>query len=260
MPDKPISTYIINLKERTERRCHSEAEFGGKAEFNIRFIDAVKHPNGAVGLWQSIVQAVKISVERNDDVMIICEDDHLFTPHYTKEHLFAAIDNARKKRAELLLGGIGNFGFAVPAAADCYWVDWFWSTQFTIIFKPLFETIIGYDFKNSDTADVLLSRIVTEKYVMYPFISIQKDFGYSDVTSANNEKVTQIVDLFVKSDLRLKKLHRISTKLNTLPKGLRVVTNAMWSLFRLFISAKQKYIIPFVLFMRRVQYNLSKKQ
>ena len=71
-----IPDYIINLKERIDRRLHIEAQFRDKSEFVLTLIDAVKHPIGAVGLWKSMVKAVEAAIRNDDDIMIICEDDH----------------------------------------------------------------------------------------------------------------------------------------------------------------------------------------
>lgn len=207
-----LPVYIINLKERIERRKHIEKQFKDKLEFKINFVDAIKHPIGAVGLWQSIVKIIRIATKHDDDIIIICEDDHIFTPMYSKEYLFANIISANKQKSELISGGIGGFGTAVPVDSNRYWVDWFWCTQFIVIFKPLFQKILDYDFKDNDTADGVLSTIAKDKMTMYPFISTQKDFGYSDVTRANNEISGTIINHFRQTDYRLNVIHNVAHK------------------------------------------------
>lgn len=205
-----LPVYVINLKDRTERRKHIEVQFHGKPEFELTWIEAVEHSIGAVGLWQSMVKAVQTAIERDDDIMIICEDDHSFTPAYSKEYLLANIIEANEQGSELLSGGIGGFGAAVPVAVNRYWVDWFWCTQFIVVFKPLFQKILDYDFKETDTADGVLSAIAEDKMTMYPFISIQQDFGYSDVTRANNEISGMITNHFRQTDYRLSVIHQVA--------------------------------------------------
>jgi hypothetical protein len=207
-----LPVYVINLKERTERRKHTEEQFLNKSEFELIWIDAVSHLIGAVGLWQSMVKAVEKAIEREDDIMIICEDDHLFTPVYNKEYLFANIISANEQGVEFLSGGVAGFGTAIPVASNRYWVDWFWGTQFIVIFKPLFQKILDYDFKDTDTADGVLSAIAQDKMVMYPFISVQKDFGYSDVTRSNNEIPVLVTNLFRQTDFRMGMVHHITHK------------------------------------------------
>lgn len=207
-----LPVYVINLKNRTERRKHIEEQFHGKSEFGLTWIEAIEHSIGAVGLWQSMVKTVQTATERDDDIIIICEDDHSFTPAYSKEYLLANIIGANEQGSELLSGGIGGFGAAVPVAGNRYWVDWFWSTQFIVVFKPLFKKILDYDFKDTDTADGVLSAISKDRMVMYPFISIQKDFGYSDVTRSNNDVIGLVDNLFRQSDHRLRTIHHVAHK------------------------------------------------
>lgn len=207
-----LPVYVINLRNRTERRKHIEEQFQGKPEFELTWVEAVEHPIGAVGLWQSMVKAVQTAEANEDDIMIICEDDHTFTSAYSKEYLLANIIEANNQSSELLSGGIGSFGAAVPVATNRYWVDWFWSTQFIVIFKPVFQKILDYEFKDTDTADGVLSVLAKDKMTVYPFISIQKDFGYSDVTRSNNDISGLVNKLFQQSGHRLGVIHCVARK------------------------------------------------
>ena len=209
-----LPVYIINLKERTERRAHIERQFENRSEFELIWIDAISHPIGNVGLWQSMVNAVKMALERDDDIMIICEDDHEFTSAYNQEYLFSSIAAAYEQGTELLSGGIHGFGTAVPVALNRYWVDWFWGAQFIVIFKPLFQKILDYDFKDTDATDLLFSAMAKDCMVMYPFISIQKDFGYSDVTDAYNQDLELRNKVNQQADYRLAVIHHIAHKFN----------------------------------------------
>ena len=220
-----LPVYAINLKERTERRAHIEEQFRDKTEFELIWIDAVSHPIGGAGLWQSMVNAVKMAMERNDDIMIICEDDHEFTPTYSKEYLFSSVAAAYEQGAELLSGGIGGFGVAVPVAPHRYWVDWLWCIQFIVVYKPLFQKILDYDFKDTDTTDGVLSAIAKDKMVMYPFISIQRDFGYSDVTAHNDENKGLITNFFRQADYKMGMVHHITHRFKSLNQDLKDLKN-----------------------------------
>lgn len=91
--------------------------------------------------------------------------------------------------ADVLLGGVGGFGKLYPLQNGLFWTDWFWCTQFTVIYKSAYESILQADFKETDVADEFLSKLFSNKMVIGPFISKQVDFGYSDVTRENNQKV-----------------------------------------------------------------------
>ncbi len=76
------------MRNRVERRSHIEKQFQGKPEFKLTWIEAIEHPIGAVGLWKSMVKVVETAIINDDDIIIICEDDHTFTSAYSKEYFF----------------------------------------------------------------------------------------------------------------------------------------------------------------------------
>ncbi|WP_044063455.1 glycosyltransferase [Alloprevotella sp. oral taxon 473] len=205
-----IPTYVINLKQRTERKEHIINEFNNHPEFDAHLVEACEHPNGAVGLWQSICKIVRQAKAQHLDYVLICEDDHCFTQHYSKEYFHTNLQQAQKQGALLLNGGIGGFGTAVRVSAHRYWVDWFWSTQFVVIYAPLFDDILAYAFQATDTADGVLSALTPYKMAIYPFISVQKGFGYSDVSESNDRFPERVEHYFEKSSQRLAHLHNIS--------------------------------------------------
>lgn len=209
-----IPTFVINLKERKERRDHIISEFNGKSEFKMQIIDACTHEVGAVGLWNSIVKIIQEAIDKDEDVIIICEDDHYFTEHYSPKYLFDNILLAHEQGADILSGGIGGFGYAVPVAKNRYWIDWLWCTQFIVVYKEMFQKILDYEFKYNDTADGVISLLSNNIMTLYPFISRQKAFGYSDITQSNKDNPNLINEHFERSDSQLLSIHKVSTFYN----------------------------------------------
>lgn len=125
-------------------------------------------------------------MEADDDYVLICEDDHFFTAHYDRTHFLRQVMLAGAMGAEILNGGMGGFGQLIPLKQGLHWVDWFWCTQFIVIYKRAYQTILNAHFSVRDVADEKLSKILTSKMAIVPFISEQIDSGYSDVTSANS--------------------------------------------------------------------------
>lgn len=203
--DFQLPVYIINLMERTDRLAHIKGQFLGKQEFDVEIIEACRDKIGAVGLWKSIIKIIELAIANDDDVIILCEDDHEFTDDYSSEFLFKNIIEASRAGCQLLSGGAGGFGQLVPLSPCRYWINPLLSTQFIIVYKPLFEKILKYKFKKSDTADSVLSMLTSNKMLMYPYISVQKDFGYSDVTDIHNKKLGLVDKMFNDSRLRVKK-------------------------------------------------------
>jgi len=205
-----IPTYVINLPERTERREHIQTQFEGRKEFDLRIVKACKHEIGAVGLWNTIRKIVQMSIDNEDDVIIICEDDHKFTNSYSKEFLIKNIIEAHQQGADILAGGIGNFIQVVPLTETRLWIDSFWSTQFIILYRKFFASILEEPFDNTVVPDDLLSKITSNKMTLFPFISVQKDFGYSDISQRMYARATP--DIFAKTSKRIEDVKRATDK------------------------------------------------
>lgn len=210
-----MPVYVINLPSRDERRKHIEQQFAGKTEFEVHFIEAVSHKVGAIGLWESICKVIHTAKERDEEIIVICEDDHFFTPAYNKDFFLAQLVEASRQNVELLIGGIGGFGHAVQVARHRFWTDWFYSTQFVVVFRSFFDKVLNYSFKEGDTADGVFSQLTMDKQTIFPFISVQKDFGYSDVTSSNDTYRGLIDHLFYNTEARLNMLYQVAQKFHS---------------------------------------------
>lgn len=208
-----IPTYIINLPERTERREHIEKQFAGKKEFDITIIKACKHEIGAVGLWLSVRKIIEMAIQNDDDVIVICEDDHQFTEDYSRNYFLKNVIEAHNQGADYLSGGTGSFGLSLRVAENRYWVNPCLSAQFIVVYKKLFYKILDEPFDNAVIGDILLSEMASNKMVIYPFISIQKNFGYSDVTPVHNENKNLVTTMFNNSMQRLKIMESASDRL-----------------------------------------------
>lgn len=183
---KPISVFAINLKSRADRRKFILSQFIAREEFQFYLIDAHKHNIGAMGLWITIRHILKDLADSEDEYIILCQDDHLFTKEYSKEQLLHCINEARSFNADMLSFGVSGFTSAIPISQHIYWVEKFSGLQFTVIFRKFFQKILDADFESINAADLKLCELTENKFFTYPFLSIQKDFGYSDVTSGNN--------------------------------------------------------------------------
>lgn len=205
MADLPIPTFIINLKERYDRKTHITNEFFGRQEFDVHIVEAHKHEYGAIGLWNTIKHIVMNLPNPDEEFILICEDDHQFTEKYCKFHLFESIKSAQKHDAEVLLGGVSWLQSIFSITKSLYWIETFNGAQFTIIFNSLFEKIINAEFNRFNAADFKISILTRNKFLIYPFISVQKDFGYSDATPRNNS-IKSVSKLFEEADLAIKYL------------------------------------------------------
>lgn len=212
LKDISIPVFIINLKEHSDRLKHVLNQFEGKKEFDIHIVERCNHKSGDMGLWQSIVKIIKEVYNSDDDLIIICEDDHTFTEHYNRDTLIRNIIEAVNQNVELLSGGISGFGNAVPITSERYWIDWLRSLQFTVLYRPVFKKILNYNFKENDTACEVLSMLTSHKMVLYPFISIQRDFGYSDIALSNGELKDKVTELFKQANKKMEIYQYVNLK------------------------------------------------
>lgn len=207
--DSFMPVYAINLKERTDRRAHICAEFAGRKEFAFHLVDACKSADGRTGLWNSMVHIVRQAKEEGEEFVLIAEDDHFFTKYYSPKLWMQSVVEAHRLGADILSGGIGGFGTALPRGSRLYEVDWFWCTQFIVVYASMFNRMLDYKFGEKDTADGVLSAIAPCKMVVYPFVSEQWDAGYSDVTPTNRDNPGRIREHFAWANRKFQRLLEI---------------------------------------------------
>lgn len=199
-----IKTFIINLKERTDRLENILNEFKDRDEFDLTVIPAIRADVGAIGLWKTIRYIVKEHAI-NEPYILICEDDHIFTPAYNANKFQTYINNMEKKKADIILGGISWFHGAIPIDEDLFWIHYFNGTQFYVVFRKFYDRILKTKYYKNEVADLKISSLSINKFCIHPFISIQKDFGYSDATGIK-EVINNFEKIFEGSGERLKKI------------------------------------------------------
>lgn len=181
-----IPCYIINLKSRYDRRVNIEKEFTNRQEFAVSVVAARENNIGCIGLWETIKQIIYKADNNNQEHILICEDDHQFTADYNFQVLQECIQQAQALDADILCGGVSWFNNAVQISNNLYWVEKFSGLQFTIIFRKFIQSILNATFNELEAADYKISDLTVNKFFIFPFISTQKDYGYSDATPKNN--------------------------------------------------------------------------
>lgn len=210
-----LPAYIINLEDRKDRLQHTLDQFRDKVEFNYNIVSTKKKKDGRLDLWNNLVKVVEKAKTLKMPFVIFCEDDHLFTSSYSNRNLLKEIENANQHDADLLLGGVSWFDNTFQLSLNLFWVSNFTGLQFTVIYARFYDTILAAEFGPLDVADIKLSQLTNKKFVIHPFISIQKEFGYSDITTKNN-KSGYVKQLFKSSSItfsRLKKVRRFYDKI-----------------------------------------------
>lgn len=206
---KAIDVYIPNLPHRVDRSLSIMEQFAGRKEFNPHIITPIRHKSAVRSLWETFVECVREEQAKDSLYFIFCEDDHHFTPFYNFSVLEEAIARAQESHADLLSGGMSWVGLPVQMPfRHIFCVDRFTGMQFTVLFRQSYTKILAAADNSGDATDIYLSKILDRKMVMFPFVSIQQEFGYSDVTPLNN--TPQRVDsLFLKTEGILRILDKV---------------------------------------------------
>ncbi|GGC36259.1 glycosyl transferase [Parapedobacter defluvii] len=205
-----IKTFVINLSKRKDRKQSIISEFGGRKEFEVFIVPASRHKIGAIGLWNSICQIIQNALTGKDDFIIICEDDHVFTKEYNTKRLFDSISMAGEWKADVLLGGVSWLDSTLQVDKEIFWVNRFNGLQFTVVFRKFFERILRAEFVPGDDADLKFSTLSDAVFLLHPFISIQKEFGYSDITTGNDKK-GKVSSLFSAQTEKLNQLKSVAS-------------------------------------------------
>ncbi|MBF1188317.1 MAG: glycosyl transferase [[Eubacterium] sulci] len=207
-----IPIYCANLPQRTERKMSIIQEFEGRKEFSLHVCSAVLHEVGAVGLWQTFLPIVRLAAQQELPYFIFCEDDHVFTADYDRGALMERIRQAEQLEADVLSGGVSWMKHPIEISSSLFWVEQFNGMQFTVIFQRFYDELLALDETEDVFAlDFKISELSDNIFVMHPFISVQKEFGYSDVTSKNAEK-GYVESLFAGTSRKLNMLKRVKAE------------------------------------------------
>ena len=174
---KPISVYAPNLASRPERRAHIEAQFAGRPEFHLTVVTPVPHRMGTVSLWQTFLSIVRRERETGSEFFIFCEDDHTFTPNYTGAALQTAIREADALGADVLSGGVSWAGNAVQLSDRLFWLRAFNGMQFTVVFRRFYDVLLNSSDTLGYVTDLRVSQLSHNIFVVFPYFSIQQEFG-----------------------------------------------------------------------------------
>lgn len=139
----------------------------------------------------------------------------MFTQFYNCEKFLCQVERAKINNYDILLGGISWFQDGFQLTEDLLWIDVFSGTQFMIIYSAFYEKILNFDFKPWDSVDYIISAISNRICCITPFISVQRDFGYSDVTHMN-DGTNRIHKLFIKSSIQANIYRNISNYYNSI--------------------------------------------
>lgn len=185
-----IKTYILNMPQRLERREAIAREFLGRRIFDVEFCEPVHHVNPRISHWLTMQRLAERAMAQQRPCFLFCEDDHIFTEAYSDQLLTSCIREADTLGADLLLGSVSWMFSPIQIRQSLFWLESFNGTQFVIVFNRFYERIVNFHLHANDTVTEmnLVALSHGNIFTIHPFISVQQEFGYSDVTPRNGQK------------------------------------------------------------------------
>lgn len=160
-----ISTYLVgNLNK----------EFQGRTEFEI-------HPVSGSWDWNNLRHVIEqVCRKDEDDAIVVCHEGHHFTGDYQTCSFMGALLESSELGTDMLLGGCRVFGNLVPVSNRLYWVNKFEGSNFFVLFRRSFQPLLDISPNDDENLDEILSRGLSNKLLISPFISSNGAKGRAD--------------------------------------------------------------------------------
>jgi GR25 family glycosyltransferase involved in LPS biosynthesis len=223
--DNPYNLYVLNLKEREDRRTEILQDLKDTKVFNIHFFESIKHPKGWMGCGLSHISIVKYAKEKKLPYIIVAEDDfqikvsddklleilNLLTSNLQDWDIFNGSPTFFEKQAK---GETINFFKPCKNLEnDFIKVNWGQSASFIIYNASAYDKWLSFPFTSqSDINDQYLAKkFIQIAYKKEPF-SIQKS-SYSNLSNGYRGKDYEqcFLDMFnvIKDKTSLEKVKTI---------------------------------------------------
>ncbi|APU97111.1 hypothetical protein BV902_12750 [Sphingobacterium sp. B29] len=209
MDDIIIPTYIINGSQNANCFETILSQFEGKDEFDVKIFSVAKEQTEDLMYWKAVRKVIEIAINNDEDVILICDENHVFTSFYAKEQLISSIYEAHHLQASILLGGVnGDFRNLLPLKSRISWLEAFSQSNFIMIFRSLYGKFLNESFCSTDNFFQKLSSLTSNKFVMFPPIS---RFNQDNIKYKYEDASLQ---LFLRNSLessiaRINKIHEI---------------------------------------------------
>jgi glycosyl transferase family 25 len=186
-----FNVYVINIKERIDRKTHILDETKNQKIFNMYFFDAIKNSRGFIGCGGSHRCLIKYAKTNNLPYIIVMEDDNIFVADWStiEEIITWLTDNLDKWdifNSNPTFGGLEKptlIKYPTDNENLCV-INWGQTTNFMIYNKSSYDKMLLY--KMEDHIDLYIPRNFLQICPL-PYITSQECF-YSDITKITADK------------------------------------------------------------------------
>ena len=140
-------------------------QFHDRPEFELHLV-----PITVSSAWTALQDCIRKSDNDDDDLIIVCNERHLFTEDYDWDVFLQNIIKAQQMGCDILLSGATGFRYAVRVANNIFWIDKFKQDEFFVIYKKAFQKILK-SHKEGLPVTTCLSDLVSNIICTVPFMS-----------------------------------------------------------------------------------------
>lgn len=113
---------------------------------------------------------VNKSLEDEDDLIIICFEDHRFRTNYTNTDLLKYIYLASFYKADILFGNGNETDFICKIQDELYWVNSVRESNFIILFRNFLGKLLDLDFGSGIDFSEKISTLSSNKLMIYSLV------------------------------------------------------------------------------------------
>jgi hypothetical protein len=182
-----MNLFVINLKERTDRKHQIIQDFKPYKNIQLHFIEAIRNTNGAIGCFLSHKKCVEIAKEKNMEYVIVLEDDCLPMENFENRLINILEFLSSYKEWDLFLGGVKRCNrilekYDIPNDILCR-IKRGHSTHLVIYHKTIYDFVLHAD-ETKDAVDTFWhGKYMT--LVALPFVAYQRN-GFTDIGKCYN--------------------------------------------------------------------------
>ena len=179
----PLFTYSLTNKELYITEL--------QPAFDLRFFDLVDVNRGpqlnTQKKWDSLRAIINKAKENEFELIALLTGKNVSFDFMGGHYLLKNILEASAQNAEILLGHLNDFTYAVPISESRYWIDRFNGSDFFVIYRQLYDKILAVYDCDDESVFQKLSSLTVNKMVLFPFAvdEVNKDKA---VTTASNGK------------------------------------------------------------------------
>jgi len=151
---------------------------------------------GHVNFLTALKLAVTIGVENQEDFVCVCTEDCLLEKDFGSPQLIEHIRSAVSLGAKLLMGNVGSYDEAVYCGSSIFWINAFENTNFFVISKTFYNTILSLEMNSHTSIWNAISFATSNKFVIFPFISKYRDSKRVPGVSRPSEQIAGVSERF----------------------------------------------------------------